>query len=161
MSIFLKFIFFSWKVERHTHSFFKGWDFSLWNNTTFAHNFSVFGAMLKIHFSNNLSKHFVNVRTMFSTCFYKGTAPYLSQGLEEKKKENIINTYYTSGGTIIHFILGDRFTNTLWRKSAIKEVNDWVHYISFFPKKVLLMYISFSSSPQVCLQYVKLCSKGS
>ena len=116
--------------------------------------------MLKIHFSNNLSKHFVNVRTMFSTCFYKGTAPYLSQGLEEKKGK-YYNTYYTSGGTIIHFILGVRFTDTLWRKSAIKEVNDWVHYISFFSKKVLLMYISFSSSPQVCLQYVKLCSRGS
>ena len=109
--------------------------------------------MLKIHFSNNLSKHFVNVRTMFSTCFYKGTAPYLSQGLEEKKGK-YYNTYYTSGGTIIHFILGVRFTDTLWRKSAIKEVNDWVHYISFFPKKsfahVYKFLIIATSLPSIC-----------
>ena len=106
--------------------------------------------MLKIHFSNNLSKHFVNVRTMFSTCFYKGTAPYLSQGLEGKKKENILTHII-----IIHFILGVRFTDTtLWRKSAIKEVNDWVHYIRFFPKKsfahVYKFLIIATSLPSIC-----------
>ena len=107
--------------------------------------------------SANTSLTFVRCLALAST----KEQPHIWAKAWKKKKENIINTYYTSGGTIIHFILGVRFTYTLWRKSAIKEVNDWVHYISFFPKKVLLMYISFSSSPQVCLQYVKLCSKGS
>ena len=41
--------------------------------------------MFEIHFSNNLSKHFVNVRTVFGTSLYKGTTPNLGQSLKIEK----------------------------------------------------------------------------
>jgi hypothetical protein len=41
--------------------------------------------MFEIHFTNNLSKHFVNVRTVFGTSLYKGTTPNLGQSLKIEK----------------------------------------------------------------------------
>ena len=156
MSIFLKFIFFREKL-RHTHTaFFKGEIFH-YEITQHSHTISR-SLVLCLRFisrtiSANTSLTFVRCLALAST----KEQPHIWAKAWKKKKENILTHII-----IIHFILGVRFTDTtLWRKSAIKEVNDWVHYISFFPKKVLLMYIGFSSSPQVCLQYVKLCSKGS
>ena len=59
---------------------------SLRNDTTLTHDFTIFGAMLKIHFANDLSKHFVDVCAMFGTGLYKWTVPDLSQSLKKVNK---------------------------------------------------------------------------
>ena len=58
---------------------------SLRNDTTLTHDFTIFGAMLKIHFANDLSKHFVDICAMLGTGFYKWTVPDLSQSLKLEK----------------------------------------------------------------------------
>ena len=63
---------------------------SLRNDTTLTHDFTIFGAMLKIHFANDLSKHFVDICAMLGTGLYKWTVPYLSQSLKLEKNNNIV-----------------------------------------------------------------------
>ena len=61
---------------------------SLRNDTTLTHDFTIFGAMLKIHFANDLSKHFVDICAMLGTGLYKWTVPDLSQSLKLEKNYN-------------------------------------------------------------------------